>query len=276
MAFKSLGNTGAVLLSTFLYQNDTIQTLDISHNNISDDGAIAIIEYLKANKTLKVLDISSNNITSRGIINIAEAIKINTSLILINVSKNKLTKSTNIATALSDCLKHNSTIQVLGMSWNDTNNMYVYTVGINDLGCIGNTWPQYHWTNNTVKYVSDYGSDEFDDCFISGAHKLNKLQFSKAEAILFTALLYGNVNVKTIKILWSNVTDDAAMVISEFLKTDQTLQRLKISQTALSSIAIKQIMESIKTNTSLQILEMSLNKITDVGAVAIIECLKNK
>ena len=275
MVFKCLGNTGAILISAFLYQNDKIQILDLSHNNISDDGAVAISEYLKANKTLEKLDMSNNKITNHGIIKIAEVIKVNTSLKLINVSKNNTSRSTNVAATLSDCLRCNNTLQILGISWKDTDSMYVYTVGINNVGCVGNIWPQHRWTYDIVNYVSAYDSDNFDECFISRGHNLNRLQFSETEAILLTSLVYGNINVKTIKIVWSDITDGAAAIISGFLKTDQTLNQFKISETAISSNAIKQIMEGIKTNATLQILNLSLNNISDDGAVAIIECLKN-
>ena len=124
-----------------------MQKLDISCNNISNDGAVAISKYLKANKTLKELNMSRNKIASHGIIKIAEAIQINTTLRLLDISHNKTSRCRDLVTALECCLKHNHALQVLGISWNDTETTCVYIVNeINNKCYISNTWP--NWTKS--------------------------------------------------------------------------------------------------------------------------------
>ena len=122
MSSKHLGNVGTIIMSAFLFQNDKIQlkVLDISYNNIFDDGAVAISEYLRANKTLKKLIMSNNEITSLSVIKIIEAIQMNTTLRLLDISHNNISRCREVVTALSDHLKHNNTLQVLEISWNDT------------------------------------------------------------------------------------------------------------------------------------------------------------
>ena len=264
---KQLNNISLTSLSriiNIIKVNATLQILDLSHNNISDDGAVVISEYLKANTTLKELDISSNEITNDGIIKIAEAIKINTTLSLLDASENKMDRSTEVARALSVHLKHNNTLQVLGISWNDkhtSDTTYVYHVG-NEC-YVDDTWPE--WTNNTVKH-------SYHIFYYWG---IRKQQFSDTEAILLTALAHGNVNVKTMKIINSEISDNAALVIKDFLKKNKTNEKLELSKNTISTEATKYIIKAIETNTTLQILDISSNKICDDVVVAISECLKH-
>ena len=128
-----ISNKEAKIIARALQDDDvSLQKFDISHNNISDDGAVAISECLKANTTLKELNISNNEITNDGIIKIAEAIKVNTTLSLLDASGNKMDRSTEVARALSDHLKHNNTLHILRISWKYSNITYVYHVRINN------------------------------------------------------------------------------------------------------------------------------------------------
>ena len=114
MSKMNLGNTGAILISAFLYSNTYTYKLDISHNKISDDGAIAISEYLKDNSTLQELNISYNEVSNNGITYIVKALQKNATQQTLNISCNKI--SDDGAIAISECLKDNSTLQELNMS----------------------------------------------------------------------------------------------------------------------------------------------------------------
>ena len=117
MCGRYLTNTGATLISAFLFQNHVIQKLDLSRNNLSDDGAVAISECLKSNKSLQQLDISHNQISSYGIINISKALLTNITLQKLSISHNYI--SDDVAVYISECLKHNKTLKVLDISNNE-------------------------------------------------------------------------------------------------------------------------------------------------------------
>ena len=227
----SLGDTGAILISAYIYSNHNIQKVDISHNNISDKGAVAISECLQTNKALKELVMSNNKISNHGIIKIAEAIQISKTLRLIDISCNNTTRCKEVVTALSDCLKHNNGLEVLGISWNCMNTTYVYAVNkINNKSYVGNTWPQ--WTRNPVCNVFKYDREDlFDHLHFNCKYSndtMSKLQFDDIEAILLTAFVHGNVDLTKFEIVNCKISDNAAMVISDFLKTNVTLQKLRI------------------------------------------------
>ena len=274
MSRQHFGDIGTILILAFLFQNDVIQSLNISFNDICDDGAEVVSEYLKANKVLKELNVSSNNITSYGIIKIAEAIQINKTLTLLDISKNIIYRQKEEVTALSDCLMHNNTLKVLGISWSDTGTVYVYNVGINNECYVNNTWPRSVWTNNTICYVCKYSDEEdFDDCLQYDQYfyddeipMFDELPFDDIEAILLTALIHDNSDIKTINIVKSKISDKAVMIISDFLETNKPFQKFVLSHNTISTEAIKIIMKTIGTNiTFLKVLDISSNNLFDDG-----------
>ena len=178
---------------------------------------------------------------------------------------------------LSTHLKHNNTLQVLGISWEDANiisttdidTKYVYAIGVNKECHVGSTWPKSEQTNNTVHCIHQ---QEFDHSFIENTESM--LQFNDDEVMVLTALLNGNF-VSSLQIVRCEISDSAARAISDFLKADHTLKKLKLSQNKISTKAIEEIIKSIQTNTTLEILNISSNNTFNDGAVAISECLQH-
>ena len=270
ISYNQVFNIGINEIAKALQMQRTLQMLNISHNNISDDGVIAISECLKANTSLKELDISNNKITNDGIIKIAEAIKVNTTLSLLDVSKNNMDRSTKVATVFSDHLKHNNILNVLGISWNVSDTTYVYHVGINNECYVDTSWLKFKRSLASVNWNSYY----YLKLVNWDSYYYDKPEFDYIEAILLIALVYGNVDVKTIKIVDTKISDSAALVISDFLKVNNTIETLKLSDSTISTKAIKQTIRAFQANTTLQILDISSNKISDDVVVAISECLK--
>ena len=178
--------------------------------------------------------------------------KINTTLSSLDVSLNNISVSTEVATALSDHLKHNNTVQVLRLSWNNNSIIYVYHVGLNNECYVD------------ITCTKDYGS-----------WNLSKLQFSSTEATLLTALLHGNVDVKIVKIVRNNISDSAVSIIIDCLKTNTAIEKLELSNNMISTDAIIRILKVIQTSTTLYVLDISSNEVSDDVAVYISECLKH-
>jgi len=116
IAHNELSSAGAIAISKCLKYNSTLQNLNISHNSIEDNGAIAVSDCLKYNRTLQNLNISHNNIKDNGAIAVGDCLKYNCTLQNLNISHNNI--KDNGAIAVGDCLKCNSTLQSLNMSSN--------------------------------------------------------------------------------------------------------------------------------------------------------------
>ena len=216
---------------------------------------------------------SNNKITNDGTIQITEAIQTNATLKLLDVSHNNLHRCKETVATVSTHLKHNTTLQVLGISWNDANIMsiididtiYVYAIGVNNECHIDNTWPKSELTNNAVHYVHELEIYWSSECL---------LQFDDDEVIVLTAFLCGNF-VTTIQIVGCEISDNAAIAISDLLKVDETLQKLKLSQNIISIEAIEEIIKSIEINNALEILDISSNDVFEFGTIVIGEYLQH-
>ena len=57
-----IGSEGMKYLSESLKSNDSIQILDLQHNNIGDEGMKYLSESLKSNNSIQTLDLQHNNI----------------------------------------------------------------------------------------------------------------------------------------------------------------------------------------------------------------------
>lgn len=143
-----------------------------------------------------------------------DAIHTNTTLRLLDIIHNNLHRCKETVEILSAHLKHNNSLQVLGISWNciDKNLMDIYVAGVNNECYIDNTLPKSEWINNTVHYVRQYNNEQFDDMFEfdDWLNVDHKLQFNDVEALLLTALLCDNPHVKTLDITRCKISDNAA------------------------------------------------------------------
>ena len=104
-------------LAQALHHNSTLNTLDLSRNNISDAGATALAQALHHNSTLERLDLSSNNISDAGATALAQALHHNSTLKELDLSHNNI--SDVGATDLAQALRHNSTLRKLELYHND-------------------------------------------------------------------------------------------------------------------------------------------------------------
>ena len=185
-------------------------------------------------------------------------------------------------TVLGDHLRHNNTLQVLGISWNDCASTKshpppVYIVRMSSEFYLDSTRPRSQWTNNTVHYAHVHDHEKFY-CWPK-LHKMldgyEKFWFSETEVILLMSLTDKSLYVKKLKIVRCEISDNAAIAISDFLKTEKMVKMFEFSQNTISGESIKLIVEAIRTNTTLQILDISYNNITDDGVASICECLKH-
>ena len=138
---------------------------------------------------------------------------------------------------------------------------------------------QYSGSYGTTQYfIHKYGLDLTNYPLFNISSDPYKLliQFDDIEAILLTSFINGINNVKRLEILKSDISDDAAGVISSFLETDEILQEFKLSGNRITNKAIGLIMKAIQINinSNLQLLDISSNDMYGNIAVIIGEYLK--
>ena len=114
MSGKGIDDDAVCLITFGLYNNTTVQKLDLSCNKVTDDGAVAIMECLKTNNTIQELNLSCNRITSKEAKQMAKVIRVNKHLCKFNVSQNPIRDDGVMY--ISDSLKHNNTLLELNLS----------------------------------------------------------------------------------------------------------------------------------------------------------------
>ena len=289
MSNKYYSVTEAILLSAILHHNMFIQVLNISRNDISDDGAVAISESLKNNGTLQKLNMSHNKISDRGIINIFKALQNNRTLQLLDISHNKI--SDDGAVDISECLKSNNTLQQFKMSHNLISDIGIISI---TKALLINRTLQVLDISNDITNISDNGLLGFRNYLKAVLHLkilwndkhlivnlqdtsnrkmyINCNHYRTTRAITF---LHNCVSTVTLDLTNYQLSDNAAVAISEYLKSDNTLRELNMSYNRLSDKGIVSIAEALKINSTLQLLNISHNIISNDGAVAISEYLMN-
>jgi len=105
------------LLMSGLANNDTITSLDLSHNKIGDVGARRIAGWLMKDNVLMSLDLSDNFIRVEGASNIGQALSNNMTLLELNLRLNRL--GDEGGTRILGGVKVNNTLKKLNISAND-------------------------------------------------------------------------------------------------------------------------------------------------------------
>ena len=260
MCQMNCGDNGAVFISAFLYSNNEVKKLDISHSHISNKGIVAISECLKNNNTLQELNMSHNKIFSDGIASIAKALKINTTLRILDISYNNL--SDYAALVFGDYLKSKSAIQELDMSHNEVSDRRIIDIS------------RALKANNTLKIfdisyneVSDDGAVNISECLKSN-NTLQELNMSHNKVsnngiINIGKALQMNTKLQILNISYNHISDNGAVAISECLKNNNTLQELNMSHNKVSDNGIVDIGKALQRNKALQILDISHNNLSD-------------
>ena len=74
-------------------------------------------------------------------------------------------------------------------------------------------------------------------------------------------------------LVWRKIGDDGAEIVADFLKHDNTVERVYISYCKIGPRGTKAIAESLKHNQTVECLNLYGNRIGDEGAEALIEAL---
>ena len=211
-----------------LQVNNTLKSLDISHNVISDYESMAIWNSLKTNTTLTNLNISA---VSKEAKQIADALQENKTLQILDISHNNL--SYDGAVAISECLKTNVSLTELKMSGNN-----IKDIGVNKIaGALE--------VNNMLKHL--------DISF-------NRLSLYGAVAI--SRSLKNNKTLHKLNISKNWISKEGIMRIVVACTKNRTLHKLVCTHNNLSKSGLAVINDYIRKENAVEIFEGSWNSIS--------------
>ena len=255
-----------------IFDVKTLQTLDLSNNDLSDDGATTLSDGIKSNNTLLEFNVSSNQITNVGAKKIGEAIQVNIALQKLDISNNKV--ADDGAAAISNSLKSNNLLQELNMSSNQITNVGAKKIG--EAIQVNTTLQKLDIHSNRI---SDDGAAAISDGLKSNntllEFNMSSNQITNVGAKKIGEAIQVNTTLQKLNIYSNQVSDDGAAAISDGLKSNNTLLEFNMSSNQITNVGAKKIGEAIQVNIALQKLDISFNKVSDDGAAAISNSLKS-
>jgi len=99
--------------------NNTLKTLNLEHNGITDSGAESIGDMLGSNKSLITLDLGANQITDIGFRYISIGLECNETLKELHLYSNKIKIAREIGNTINETLRANKTLIELNLALNN-------------------------------------------------------------------------------------------------------------------------------------------------------------
>ena len=248
-----------------LQANKSLQSLNISYNNLHDKGIVYFHECLKVNCTLKKLDMSENNIRSeggkligKGIIQLTETLQqLNISHNMLSyeaietISKylkdNKSIQKFNISHCciigngpelIAEAIEINTTLRILDISCNWLGDVGIISIA-NNLKC-----------NNTIQKLN-----------------LSSTWMASSGAVKIAEALCVNTALQTLDVSHNILQDVGVTAIGECLKKNSTLQNLNVSFTSFTNLTAIKFAETLQVNTGLHTLNLFTESVVDIDGV---------
>ena len=263
----------SAVISSCIKNNECLQDLNISENQITSDGARSIAEAIAVNSKLQRLDISKNYIKSEGLMCL---LKINNSVLqFLNITYN------NVALwelmHILDCVKTLPFPLEVYASYNtielQTGNLRIKTeMGLVSSDGTLNDVKQDIWSFDNISN-SVYRTEFFSHCL-----KINEtvsqpfLYDLSIDCITKNVLIFQAMQLNTVLDISSiKLSDKEAIAISDCLRANNILQELKLSNNKITSEGATRIAEAINVNTVLQKLNISNNWIDVEGMICLLQ-----
>jgi Ran GTPase-activating protein (RanGAP) involved in mRNA processing and transport len=239
--FNNIGPNINKILSVLENENNSLNSLDLSHNNIRNNGVEELAQLTCLTK-LTSLKLRHNNIFNNGAKIIAGTLL--NSLISIDLSINMIGAigATSISTAITN---KKSKLKELNIAFN----------------CIG---PE----GATSLAEALKSNMNLTNLNIASNRIGSKGATSLAEA------LKSNINLTNLNIAFNHIGPKGTKSLAEALKSDR-LVALNLLNNYIGSEGAKSLAEALKSNINLTNLNIACNRIGSKGAKSLAEALKN-
>ena len=314
---NEITDEGVIELSEAIRMNITLLKLIISKNWISIDGILKFFETVNNGKcAIQSLNITHNNVTKSGLIKIEQSIKKlsfpleviaswneikeNAAVLKLTIkclsyiSHNDSIESSDIkedewsldnisnieyrVKFLCDCLKEDNTLQELDLAWNNITNE-----GAKKIAKAIQVTKTLRKLNLNDNQISDDGAAAISDSLkVNKSLQELKIQGRASRCVVITnkgakyvsEAIQVNTALQKLDLSFNKISDDGAAAISDSLKINVSLQELNLAINDITTEGAKKIAEAIQVTKTLQKLNLLSNKISDDGAVAISDSLK--
>ena len=281
---NEITNEGVIELSEAISMNMTLLKLNISKNWITTDGILNFLETINNRKcVIQSLNITHNNVTKSGLIKIEQSIKKLSFPLEVFVSWNEIKENADVLKSTIKCLSYNSHNDFIECSdikedeWPLHNISNVEYRVIFLCGCLkeANSLQELNLAKNNI---TTEGAKKIAEA-IQATKTLQKLnlywnKISDDGAVAISDSLKINISLQELHLAWNNIKTEGAKKIAEAIQATKTLQKLNLGDNGISDDGAVAISDSLKINVSLQELDLAWNNITTEGAKKIAEAIQ--
>ena len=281
---NKITNEGVIELSEAISMNMTLLKLNVSKNWITTDGILNFLETINNRKcVIQSLNITHNNVTKSGLIKIEQSIKKLSFPLEVFVSWNEIKENADVLKSTIKCLSYNSHNDFIECSdikedeWPLHNISNIEYRVIFLCGCLkeANSLQELNLAENNI---TTEGAKKIAEA-IQVTKTLQKLNLhhnniSDDGAAAISDSLKTNVSLQELDLAWNNIETEGAKKIAEAIQATKTLQKLNLCGNKISDDGAVAISDSLKINVSLQELDLTRNYITTEGAKKIAEAIQ--
>ena len=304
---KTINDDAVYVLALGLYNNETVEELIISYNNITYGGA-AIIECVNHSKALKKLDLSNNKITDNGMNKVIEKIKnwkTMLSLEYVDLSENgsspwgvycviiryccvdSLTLCGDegmeeYIKEITDSLQANATIQSLTL-------LGIGKIGVNSFKAALMNKFTFKRLNLSWEKISDGRGIEnkilMHTIFLPSTGDIfqRKVTVNENKKGVYVNILFNksffsssDIQLTTCNLSGNKINDDVAHILAFGLCNNTTVVEFNASNSGITDEGAVAIIDSLKYNKTLKKLDLSHNGISTDGMKKLSENIESR
>lgn len=212
---NDMGPRGAEYLADTLRENTFIRTLNLAYNNLGVEGVKFIVDIVVKQDTVNSLSIAGNGLRECDSEVIRPLIENTIHLKHLDLSHNQLREVGG--EVIGEALLYNDTMESLDLSWN---------------------------------HLRRDGA-----CFIADG-------------------LAENICLKKLNVAWNGFYLDGCRALAKALEENKTLTELDLTCNRVSKECLEKLIGGLRRNSTLEILRLGWNPITPAGAMMILEFIK--
>ncbi|XP_045204099.1 leucine-rich repeat-containing protein 74A-like isoform X2 [Mercenaria mercenaria] len=213
---NDMGPKGTEYLADALRENTFIRNLGLADNNLGAEGVKCIVDIIVKQDTVNSLSIAGNGLRECDAEVIRPLIENTIHLKHLDISHNQLREAGG--EMIGEALLYNDTMESLDLSWN-------------------------HLRRDGACFIADGLSE--------------------------------NICLKKLNIAWNGFYLDGCKALAKALEENKTLTELDLTCNRVSKECLEKLIGGLKRNTTLEILRLGWNPITPQGAMTILEFLRD-
>lgn len=227
-----------------LVGNSSIETLDLTDNDIGKKGIEYLVDMFRENTFIKNLSLADNNLGVDGVKHVVDIVKQLDNLHSLNISGN----------GLRDC-----DAEVIRPLIEDTLNLKHLSISHNQLRELG----------GEVIGEALVWNDTMESLDLSWNH------LRLDGGCLIADGLAENSCLKKLNLAWNGLHMDGCRAIARALEENKTLLELDLTCNRISKECLDKLLSGLRRNSTLEILRLGWNPITPAGAMMLLEFVRD-